>query len=111
MNAASAVSRCAQAAGTSVEASVSKKTLAVRDDEVTVVDSAERDERTRTFDGCAAVAQRDVRLAEEFDYCRGIEPARARRGEPAAQDGRRGRGLALSQVPGGHRRGGFPPPP
>ncbi len=88
---------------------VPKKTLAVRDDEVTVVDSAERDERTRTFDGCAAVAQRDLCLAEEFDYCRGIEPTRASRGELAAQDDRRSGGLALSQVQGGDRRGGFLP--
>ena len=79
----------------------------MRDDEVAVVDGAQRDQGTSPFDGCAAIAQRDLCLAEQLDHRSGIEPVRAGRGEPPAQDSRRHRRLAPPQMQRADRRSGF----
>ena len=82
-------------------------TLAVRDDEVTVVDGAKRNKGMPSFDGQVVIALRDLGFAEQLDDRGDIEPVRAGRGEPAAQHSRRCRWLALLKVHRGDRCGGL----
>ena len=86
---------------------VPEQALAMRDDEVAVVDGAQRDKGASPFDGRAALVQRDLCLAEQLDHRGDIEPVQAGRGEPPPQHSRRHRRLALCQVHRGDRRCGF----
>ena len=58
------------------------------DDEVAVVGVAERDEGLPTTGGIVGVPERDLRLSEEVDHDRSVEPVRANRVEPTPQHGR-----------------------
>ena len=81
---------------------VPEKTLAVRDDGITAVGSAERDKGTCALDGRPAIAQRDLCLAEQLDHRGDIEPVRAglpTQPDPAAPSGRLSRGPRPDATP------------
>jgi hypothetical protein len=69
--------------------SVAQQPLAVRGDEVAIMDCSQCYQNSPALDGRGAVKQGDFSLSKQLDRGRGVQAILARRSEPAAQDTRR----------------------